>query len=95
MMKRITVLTLAILFWCADVSVGRAQWGWPAPGYSVSTMRACDGCRYRGLCEVLRDRRGRSRDCNPSPETAPGPKGTGSLPNSEDGVLHQPAPVAK
>jgi hypothetical protein len=93
-MKRFALMTLAMLVACAATSVGRAQWGWPPPGYSVTGVRACDGCRYRGLCQVLRDWRCRSRGCSALSET-PGPKWDGTLPHSEDGTLHQPTPVAK
>jgi hypothetical protein len=93
-MKRLALMTLALLIGCIAVSVGRAQWGWPPPGYSVTGVRACDGSRYRGLCQVLRDRRCRSRGCSALPET-PGPKWDGTLPNSENGRLHQPTPLPK
>jgi hypothetical protein len=94
-MKQWTVTTLAMLLWCVAVPVGRAQWGWPPPGYSVAGMRSCDGCRYRGLREVLRDRRWRSSGCNPTPEATLGAKPSEALQNSEDSPLPQPAPVSK
>jgi len=51
-----------------------AQWGWPPPGYSPTGVRACDGSRYRGLCEVLRDlRRSKRSDCPTGEETRRGP----------------------
>jgi hypothetical protein len=34
-----------------------AQWGWPPPGYSTTGVRCSDGYRYRGLCQVWRDRK--------------------------------------
>jgi hypothetical protein len=94
-MKRWTVATLAMLLWCVAVPVGHAQWGWPPPGYSVAGMRSCDGCRYRGLREVLRDRRCRFGGCNPSAEDPPRAKPTAAPRNSEDSPLPQPAPVGK
>jgi len=87
-------MTLAMLVGCVGVSVGRAQWGWPPPGYSVTGVRACDGSRYRGLCQVLRDRHCRSRGCSALSEI-PEPRWDGTLQNSENGTLHQPTPVAK
>jgi len=84
-----------MLLWCVAAPVGRAQWGWPPPGYSVAGMRSCDGYRYRGLRQVLRDRRCRFGGCNSSAEDTPGAKPTGALPNSEDSALPQPAKVDK
>ena len=58
-MKRLLPLAFGLFALAAVPSPGRAVWGWPPPGYSVSTGRACDGRQYRGLCAVLRDWRHR------------------------------------
>ena len=75
--------------------VGRpGAMGLAPPGYSVTGVRACDGCRYRGLCQVLRDRRCGSYGSRVLFET-PGHKWDATLPNSEEDSLRLPAPVAK
>jgi hypothetical protein len=62
-MKRILIAGLSLLILVAAPLSGRAEWGWPPPGYSASTFRACDGSQYRGLCAVLRDRRHGAHPC--------------------------------
>ena len=56
-MKRVLTLALGLLVLAAAPLPGRAEWGWPPPGYSTTGVRACDGSQYRGLCAVIRDRR--------------------------------------
>jgi hypothetical protein len=99
-MKRLTVLVVTMATWLTTLSGARAQWGWPPPGYSVTGVRACDGYHYRGLCEVLRDRRCRSRYYGQSPEPASAiPTSTGMpslVPSPSDGsALPAPTPVTK
>ena len=47
-----------------EAQPGRAEWGWPPPGYDAATgIRICGCGRYRGLCEVFRDHRRAKRCC--------------------------------
>jgi hypothetical protein len=63
-MRRASV-TIGILLSLAATNQCVAEWGWPPPGYSVTGVRCSDGYRYRGLCQVWRDRRrGRCQNCN-------------------------------
>ena len=58
-------LIIGILLWLTSTNESIAQWGWPPPGYSTTGVRCTDGYRYRGLCQVWRDRRaGRCPNCN-------------------------------
>jgi hypothetical protein len=73
-MKRLLPLAFGLFALAAVPSPGRAVWGWPPPGYSVSTGRACDGRQYRGLCAVLRDWRHRGcPGCAPASQASGGP----------------------
>jgi len=66
-----------------------AAWGWPPPGYSVTGVRCSDGYRYRGLCQVWRDRRSaRCRGCN-SGQPIPPPVVKGNEPANSPS---EPAP---
>ncbi|HJT79105.1 MAG TPA: hypothetical protein VJ739_18055 [Gemmataceae bacterium] len=56
-MKQTLPVALVLLTLAAAAPAGRAAWGWPPPGYSVTGVRFCDGSRYRGLCAWLHDRR--------------------------------------
>ena len=67
-MKRVVILALGLLALTAAPLPGRAEWGWPPPGYSATGIRACDGSQYRGLCALIRDRRhGACPCCTPAP----------------------------
>jgi hypothetical protein len=55
MVKQTLIVALGVLALAALPLPGRAEWGWPPPGYSTTGVRACDGYHYRGLCEVVRD----------------------------------------
>jgi hypothetical protein len=79
-MKRLLPLAFGLFAFAAAPSPSWAVWGWPPPGYSVSTGRACDGGQYRGLCAVLRDWRHRGcPGCVPASAAPVGP-GACSLP---------------
>jgi hypothetical protein len=63
-MHRATLIT-GILLSLVVTNQCIAEWGWPPPGYSVTGVRCSDGYRYRGLCQVWRDRRSsRCQNCN-------------------------------
>lgn len=58
--KMLMLAFLAVAF----PSVGQAQdWGWPPANYGVTGYRHCDCCPYRGLCEMMRERRQRRCPC--------------------------------
>lgn len=97
-MKRLTVLTAVL--WITSVRASHAEWGWPPPGYSVTGVRACDGYQYRGLRQVLRDRRCRSGGCasripEPANTSVSGAPAASVAPKLEDSSLPLPAPSAK
>lgn len=56
-MRRILTLSAVLLALALEAPLCRAQFGWPPPGYSVASSVAPDGSHYRGLCQLLRDRR--------------------------------------
>jgi hypothetical protein len=56
-MKKRLVLALGLLVLAGETSASRAEWGWPPPGYSVSTFQAPDGRIYHGLCAKCKRRR--------------------------------------
>ena len=63
-MKRLLIPALGPLLLAVVPVSGRAEWGWPPPGYSASGVRACDGSQYRGLCAVIRDFRHGRHPCS-------------------------------
>jgi hypothetical protein len=96
-MNRLVVVILILALWSAAMPRGHAEWGWPPPGYSVTGVRACDGYHYRGLRQVLRDRRNGSHCCDQSPQPVPGPSASGmpAATPSQPEALPQPAPAKK
>ncbi len=84
-MKQILLVPLVLFALAAAAPAGRAAWGWPPPGYSVTGVRFCDGSQYRGLCAWLRDRRhGAGPGCAPVGQV-PCDSGAGSLQDQPGG----------
>jgi hypothetical protein len=78
--NRILPLVFGLLALAAAPSHGRAEWGWPPPGYSVTGVSFCDGSHYRGLCAVLRDWRHRACPGGVPASPAPFDPGASSFP---------------
>jgi hypothetical protein len=89
-LKRILPLAFGLFALAAAVPPGRAEWGWPPPGYSAAGLRACDGTHYRGLCALLRDCRHGACPRYVPPSPAPLGPGACALTVSPDGPASPP-----
>jgi hypothetical protein len=88
--KQTLPVALVLLALGTAAPAGRAAWGWPPPGYSVTGVRFCDGSQYRGLCAWLRDRRhGAGTGCAPVSQV-PSDPGAGSLQDQPGGPGFSP-----